>query len=112
MYENYGNSIYNPMISPYLQSSVQQTRQEVVRVKGYDGATAHPMGPNSSAILLDESGLLVWLVTTDGIGYKTVTPYDITPHQVAQTPNFGDLEARIAKLEAILHEFTEDTTTT
>lgn len=74
-------------------------RTEVVRVNGRAGAESFAMGPNSSALLLDESGTLVWLATTDGAGYKTVVPYDITPHQVAPAPDFSSIEARIKKLE-------------
>ena len=84
----YGDALYNPMINPYMQQNLQQNpyqqqqpRQEVVKVNGENGARAFPIGANSSAILLDESGKLIWLVTTDGAGYKTVSPYDITPHQ-------------------------------
>ena len=74
-------------------------RTEVVRVNGRAGAESYAMGPNSSALLLDESGSLVWLATTDGAGYKTVSPYDISPHQVAPAPDFSSLESRIKKLE-------------
>ena len=76
-----------------------QPRTEVVRVNGRNGAEAYAIGPNSSALLLDESGALVWLVTTDGAGYKTVAPYDISPHQTAPAPDFSSLEDRIKKLE-------------
>ena len=78
---------------PYAQ------RTEVVRVNGRAGAESYAMGPNSSALLLDESGTLVWLATTDGAGYKTVAPYDISPHQTAPAPDFSSLEDRIKKLE-------------
>lgn len=74
-------------------------RMEVVRVNGRGGAEAYAIGPNSSALLLDESGRIVWLVTTDGAGYKTVAPYDISPHQTAPAPDFSSLEDRIKKLE-------------
>lgn len=79
---------------PYFQQ-----RTEVIRVNGRGGAEAFAIGPNSSALLLDESGTMVWLVTTDGAGYKTVSPYDITPHQAPAAPDFSSLEARIKKLE-------------
>jgi len=46
---------------------------------------------------------MVWLVTTDGAGYKTVTPYDIVPHQTAPQPDFSSLESRIQKLEEIVN---------
>lgn len=79
-------------------------RSEVIRVNGRGGAEAYAIGPNSSALLLDESGSIVWLVTTDGAGYKTVAPYDISPHQTAPAPDFSSLEARIKKLEERLND--------
>lgn len=74
-------------------------QQQVTRVNGENGARAYSLGANSSALLLDESGLMVWLVTSDGAGYKTVAAYDIVPHQVPQAPDYGNLEERIKKLE-------------
>lgn len=106
MYEYAQTPLYNPMINPYLtpQNTVtQQHRREVVKVNGENGARAFQMGANSSALLLDESGEIVWLVTTDGAGYKTVAPFDITPHQAAPAPDFGSLEARITRLEGIIN---------
>lgn len=102
MYDYTQNPLYNPTMNPYLpqaHAQLAQPRQEVVKVNGEPGARAYPMGPNSSALLLDVSGQIVWAVTTDGAGYKTVAPYDITPHQDAPAPDFGSLEARIARLE-------------
>ena len=54
-------------------------KTEVVRVHGEEGAKAFPMGPNSSALLLDETQPAVWLKTTDGASYPTVTGYAIAP---------------------------------
>jgi len=112
MYGDYGNHLYTPAVNPYLNHFQPQQKQEVVRVNGENGARAFPMGANGSALLLDESGLIIWLVTTDGAGYKTVAPYDISPHQTVPAPDISTLEARIKKLEDVLHEFTEDTATT
>ena len=92
----YGSNPFNPY---------GFTRQEqVVRVNGRGGADAYAIGPNSSALLLDESGKLVWLVTTDGAGYKSVSPYDIIPHQEAPAPDYSSLEARVKKLEEKLND--------
>lgn len=102
MYDYSQNPLYNPMINPYFSPTgqiAQQPRREVVKVNGENGARAFPLGANSSALLLDENGMIVWLVTTDGAGYKTVAPFDITPHQAAPAPDFGSLEARITRLE-------------
>jgi len=94
---------------PYynMQQMMQQNRflprMEVVRVNGRQGAEAFQMGPNSSALLLDESGKIVWGCTTDGAGYKTVIPYDITLHEDAPAPDFTSLESRIKRLEDMLN---------
>ena len=103
---DYTNPLYNPTMNPYLppQHAYQPAqRQEVVKVNGEGGARAFSLGPNSSALLLDETGTLVWLVTTDGAGYKTVAPYDISPHQAAPAPDYVSLEARITKLEEMIN---------
>ena len=95
---------YTPSYTPTYQPQMQ-----VVKVKGRNGAEAYAMGANCSALLLDEGGTMVWLCVTDGAGYKTISPYDITPHQDAPVPDFGSLESRIARLEALMND-TADTT--
>lgn len=111
----------NPYLSPYLnmyqqqqQPQIQQIpKQEVVKVNGENGARAYPLGANSSALLLDESGTMVWLAVSDGAGYRTVSAYDITPHQAAPAPDYSSLESRISRLEEMLtNGNTADTTTT
>ena len=79
-----GNDMY-----PFNPYQFQPQSTQVVKVNGLYGANAFAIGPNSSALLLDESGTLVWLVTTDGAGYKTVSPYDITPHKEPAAPDYG-----------------------
>ena len=96
---NFQNPYFNPYPqTPYIQPS------SVIKVNGENGARAFAIGANSSALLLDESGLLVWLITTDGAGYKTVTPYDITPHQAEPVPDYGSLESRIKRLEDMMND--------
>lgn len=101
------NGYQNPFFNPYgfMQQNPIQTAAatQVVRVNGENGARAYQIGANSSALLLDESGLMVWLVTSDGAGYKTVSAYDITPHQNTPVPDYGTLESRIQKLEEIVN---------
>ena len=101
------NNYINPYINPYStypNYQQQLPQQQVTKVNGENGARAYQMGANSSALLLDECGTIVWLATTDGASYKTVTPYDITPHQVAKSPDFSTLESRIARLEGLINE--------
>ena len=93
------------MVWPQMQS---QQRMEIIRVNGEGGARAYQMPPNSNALLLDEANPLVWLVQTDGAGYKTVTPYTITPYQAAPVPDLGSLEQRIARLEGMINGWKPD----
>ena len=98
----------SPYFNPYGFMQQAQTQQilpvqQVVKVNGENGARAFTMGANSSALLLDESGTLVWLVTSDGAGYKTVSAYDIVPHQEQPKPDYSTLEQRIEKLEMIVN---------
>ena len=47
-------------------------RQQAVRVKGYDGAMALAMGPDSSALALDEDLDVLWIIMTDQQGNKVM----------------------------------------
>ena len=109
-----GNNYVNPYYNPYgaqFQNQYQNNYantllpQQVVKVNGENGARAYQLAPNSSALLLDECGTIVWLATTDGAGYKTVSPYDIAPHQMAKQPDYSTLENRVARLEETINEY-------
>lgn len=100
---------YYPQNNPYqtrlnTMQNDYAPRQEIVRVYGENGARAYNLPPNSSVLLLDENAPIVWLAQTDGAGYKTLTPYTITPYQTEPTPDYNTLEARIKKLEDIINE--------
>lgn len=90
---------------PYLQNLVMpQTQiQKVVEVSGKNGAEAYMLAPDSSALLLDNTAPIVWLVKTDGAGYKTCVPYDISPHESEEVTQYKTLEERIAKLEETIN---------
>ena len=113
------NGFQNPFLNPYgymnqYQQIPQQMMQQaqpqmqVTRVNGENGAKAYQIGANSSALLLDESGTMVWLVTSDGAGYKSVSAYDIVPHQTIPAPDYGNLETRIQKLEEIVDGYSRN----
>ena len=110
------NGYQNPFLNPYgftpqyPQPQIQP--QQVVRVHGEEGARAYQIGANSSALLLDETGTMVWLVTSDGAGYRTVSAYDITPHQQTPAPDYGNLESRIQRLEEIVNGTSRNTSAT
>ena len=93
----------NPYQNQYLQNLMMPQQQEVVKVNGKNGVDAFQLAPNSSALLLDTTASIVWLVQTDGAGYKTSTPYDITPHIPEEEVQYKSLEERISKLEETIN---------
>lgn len=98
---------YTPTIPAYTSPPRQET---VLTVNGYNGANACQMAPNSSKLALDISGTILWLIITDGAGYKSITAYDIFDHkeQPAQVPtntvDLSAIEERLSKLEAFVNE--------
>ena len=74
-------------------------RYNIIQVNGQKGAETLQMAPNSKVLLLDETDPLIWFVQTDGAGYKTVTPYSITPYQPAPPVDLNSLEQRLSILE-------------
>lgn len=108
----YGN--YQPYQMPMFQNPYQSRldamqqpvaqRCEITRVNGRNGAEAYQLPPNSSNLLLDETAPIVWLVQTDGAGYKSLTPYTISPYQAAPPVDVQSLEERVKKLEELINE--------
>lgn len=76
MYNPTGPIGQYPQPTPFMP---QRQKHGVIRVHGEEGAKAFAMTANDEAILLDETQPVVWLKTTDGAGYPTVTGYSIAP---------------------------------
>ena len=91
-------------VNPYQGMMAGAPQMQVTKVNGEGGANAFSMGPNSSALLLDASGTMIWAVTTDGAGYKTVMPYDIIPHKSQEKLTYEGLESRIKRLEDMIND--------
>ena len=110
---NFNNPFLNPYgyAQPYPQQQAQQQAmqsqmpegRQAPRVNGRNGAMQYPMGPNCSDWVLDVSGELSWLIMTDSAGYRTVTPYDVSPHQEEQKKDYSDLETRVKRLEDMMN---------
>ncbi len=96
---NNGNNPNNGWSGMGYWGNNRLPQYDIVRVNGENGANAFQMGPNSKILLLDEHEPIVWLVQTDGAGYKTVKPYNVTPREVPPPVNINSLEERIAALE-------------
>ena len=102
-YNQFAPSYMQPQTQPFQPWAQNQQRQEIIRVNGENGAKAYQLPPNSSALLLDESAPLVWLIQTDGAGYKTTTPYTIAPYQAQPAPDYNSLAERIQRLEDMIN---------
>lgn len=104
------NTGYNPLNTygrqnNYMQNSYMPPapKYEIIRVNGEAGAKNFRMAPNSNALLLDDTAAIVWLAQSDGTGYMTVTPYDITPHQQVMQVTLNDLATRVTQLEEYIN---------
>lgn len=113
MYANtfgYANPYLSNQFGQYGQytQQIQEAKSEVVRVNGRNGADAYRLASNSSILLLDETAPIIWLKTTDGAGYATVTPYKIEPYTPEPTIDIKTLEGRISKLEEMMNNAKSD----
>lgn len=100
---NNSNQPFYPNQPSMGQNPYQIPRKmEIIRVNGQNGAQAFQMMPNSQALLLDDTAPIVWLAQTDGAGYKTVTPYSITPYQPEPEISMKDIDARLKRIEEII----------
>lgn len=119
MYNNYDGrnqnispyNYYNPMNFNQLNSNGMNIKNlphyEVIRVNGRAGAEAFQMGENSSVLLLDETANIIWFAQTDGAGYKTLTPFTITPYIEQQPVDINTLNDKVAQLENMIAEIKE-----
>lgn len=102
--------MYQPYNYGQNYGYMQPQKTEIIRVNGKNGGEMYAMAPNSEALLLDTSAPIVWLAQTDGAGYKTLTPYAITPYQPEPEIDIRTLNDRITKLEEILNDKSNITT--
>jgi hypothetical protein len=65
------------------------------------------MGPNSSALAMDEGASIVWMMVTDSAGYKTVTPFDVTPHEETKPATANDLKSLLDTMKSFDERLTK-----
>lgn len=99
MYQPY-NPYGFPQNMPQNIPQVIQNQMQIPKVHGREGATAFPMGPNSSALAMDEGASIVWMMVTDSAGYKTVTPFDVTPHEETKPATANDLKSLLDTMKS------------
>lgn len=109
-------NFYNPyMPATQYQSSMQQyyapqqstpslPAQQILKVNGEESVRQVRMAPNSSALAMDTTAPIVWLLVSDGVGSVTSTPYDISEHKMDQRQS---IEERILILEDKINELTK-----
>ena len=111
MYSNYRNSYPNP-VQPFYGQMPSLKKTEIIHVNGENGAMAFQMAPNSQALLLDDTAPIVWLAQSDGAGYKTVTPYSITPYQPKPEITTEELDERLKRVEEAMNNEKPNATST
>lgn len=104
---NWGNNLTNPYLNMMPQLQMPAPHMEVIRVNGANGVDVFQMGPNSSVLLLDETAPIVWFVQTDGAGYKTKTPYNITLHTPEPSPEIKNMDERLDMIDKRLQAIEE-----
>ena len=107
-YQQYNPYGYAPVSQQNGAGSVLPQQSQIIRVNGKNGAEAFRMAPNSSILLMDENDPIVWLKTSDGACYCTVTPYTIAPYQSAPPVDVNSLENRVKRLEDMLNAKSDD----
>lgn len=86
------------------QSTPSLPAQQILKVNGEESVKQVRMAPNSSALAMDTTAPIVWLLVSDGVGSVTSTPYDISEHKMNQRQS---LEKRILILEEKINELTK-----
>lgn len=106
-YGTYGQFVPNQY---QMQPNAQQPVHGFVYVTGLEGAKAYPMPPNSEMPLFDSNGDVLYIKTTDGAGYPTITVCDCkrrepvnVGNQTAEYVTKDEFERTIEQLREALH---------
>lgn len=102
----YSNPIPGPVMNPAIPQ-MNGPQMEIQKVNGEESARAFPMGPNSSAILLDTVQPLIWVVTTDASGYKNINPFSIAPYVPEEPVSADDLKIQMTEIVSRLDKIEE-----
>lgn len=106
----YGYNNYAPVSAQNAAGVQQMYSGQITRVNGENGVDALRMAPRSELIAMDISRsdvLIGWYVKTDDAGYKSKTPYLMTPYETKPTQSTASLtsiEERLTRLEGIVNE--------
>lgn len=104
---------YNPMMyNPYANQPING----LVSVSGIEGAKAYPLPPNSVMPVFDSNEDILYIVSSDGAGFKTVRDFDFTArvHEEPKATNneaFDALAAKVEELTKAVESMTKPTRT-
>ena len=105
MYTNPYVNPYLPVASPVIPQIIP--KMEIQKAHGEEGAKAYAIGPDSSVILLDTVDPIVWIVVTDSVGSKTITPFDVVPHIEKKPITTDDLKLELENISNRLNKLEE-----
>lgn len=125
----YPNDNYNPYQNSLdsIQKEIQQMRaitsnsqpvtidqeRHTLKVKGRAGAESLKLPPNSDDLVLDMDDPIVWFIQSDGAGYVTATPFDISKHEeITQEDIFKSIDERLSRLEEAMNNGKSDNNST
>ena len=86
---NYGYpyGAYSNTAMPTVPTMIKDAPLSIVNVSGIEGAKAYPMLPNKTVPLFDNSADILYIKSTDGAGYPTITVFDIAKHIEKANPS-------------------------
>ena len=103
----------NQQLKELLMQNSPKQETHSIKVKGRAGAEKVELPPNSDDILIDMDDPIIWFVQSDGAGYVTATPYNISLHkEVTQEDTLKSIEDRLTKIEEELRNGKSDTSET
>ena len=87
--------------------------QQILQANGKTSIDAIRMSPNSSVLIADTTGPIVWKCVSDGLGNVTKEAFDISHHKTEEETEKENLNStlieineRLKKLEADYESFT------
>ena len=112
----YGYTTTIPSTQQMMSQPTQQTPiHGFIYVTGLDGAKAYPMPPNSEMPLFDSTGDVLYIKTTDGAGFPTITVCDCKKRGQADVSQgeyvthddldqaYRDLSAQIEQMRGVIN---------
>lgn len=102
------NNPYMTNMFPYPSNSPSSV--EIPHVNGIESARNYPLPTNSSALVLDNNAPIVYMITTDSAGFKTIKPYAISEYKPEPEVDVRSLLNRVDAIERRLNHESDTST--